>query len=301
MSFFNVVDIIMRYSCIANNHFSYILTLDEFRNQYEEKTRPSFVKITTITMVSKYHQPIDIQRLRGIFEKITELRWRRGNSRSARPITWSLGSAVFYNQITLRCVDEYNSTKSVKIFPNGSIQCAGCTSLFDCQRIINQLSQMLRRFVGVSVPAEQFRVVMINSNFSLNRELNLIAVYRHFVNLGHGFLVSFEPERYSAVKIKFQCATEMKQITASIFATGKVIITGATTLKEIAFGYNVICSTIEANPSLVVRDSSKMDVFDKYMGYDATSFIRALREKGHQSWMRTIENKQINFSACNNN
>lgn len=285
----------MGYSSIANNHFSYILTLDEFRNQFDAETRPSYVKITTITMVSKFEQAIDIKRLRGIFEKMQSLQWKRGRSRSDKRITWSLGNAVFYNQITLRCVDEYNSTKSVKIFPNGSIQCAGCTSLFDCQRVIDQLKQMLRRLLGVTVPVDQFRVVMINSNFSLNRELNLISVYKHFVGIGDGFTVSFEPERYSAVKIKFQCATEMKQITVSIFATGKVIITGATTLKEIAFGYNVICSTIDANPSLTVRRTEKRDVFDRYMGYDTSTITRALRASGYQSWVRTIENKGITF------
>lgn len=293
----------MGYSSIANNHFSYILTLDEFRNQFPEERRPSYVKITTITMCSKFQQAVDIQRIRRVFEKITHLRWKRRGSRSDKHVTWSLGNAVFYNQITLRCVDEYNSVKSVKIFPNGSIQCAGATSLFDCQRIIEQLTQILRRFAGVStVPADEFKVVMINSNFSLNCELNLIAVYRHFADLGHGFTVSFEPERYSAVKVKFKCAEEMKQITASVFATGKCIITGACTLKEIAFGFNVIASTIDANPSLVVRriEDEDKDVFDAYMGYKTRDVVRALRDRGHQSWVRTIENKQINFSSYNN-
>lgn len=291
----------MRYPAIANNHFSYILTLDEFRNAFAPETRPSYVKITTITMVSKFQQTIDIHRLRGIFEKLRTWRWKRRGSHSDKHVTWCLGNAVFYNQITLRCVDEYNSVKSAKIFPNGSIQVAGCTSLFDCQRIIDQLSQMLRVLLGVSVRADEFRVVMINSNFSLNRELNLMAVYRHFAYLGHGFSVSFEPERYSAVKVKFKCAEEMKQITASVFATGKVIITGACTLKEIAFGFNVIASAIDGEPSLVVRKSKSVDVFDRYMGYRTADIVRALRQSGHQSWVRTVENKQINFSACNNN
>lgn len=292
----------MRYSSIANNHFSYILTLDEFRNQFTQGVvQPSYVKITTITMISRFEQPLDIHRVRGVFEKLGELRWRHKGSRSKKEIRWSLGNAVFYNQVTLRCVDEYNSVKSVKIFPNGSIQVAGCTSLFDCQRIIDQLGQMLLVVLGTKLKAEQFRVVMINSNFSLNHELNLIAVHRHFDEQGDIFSVSFEPERYSAVKVKFKPAEEMKQITASVFATGKVIITGACTLKEIAYAYNIVASTIHSNPSLAVKPTAKVDVFDRYMGYDTGKMVQALRNKGHQSWVRTIENKQINFSACNNN
>jgi len=112
----------MPYSSIANNHFSYILTLDEFRNQFTQGVvQPSYVKITTITMISRFEQPLDIHRVRGVFEKLGELRWRHKGSRSKKEIRWSLGNAVFYNQVTLRCVDEYNSVKSVKIFPNGSI------------------------------------------------------------------------------------------------------------------------------------------------------------------------------------
>ena len=52
------------YSAIANNSFSYILTVDEFRNELPEETRPSWIKITTITMVSSFIQDIDIKKLR---------------------------------------------------------------------------------------------------------------------------------------------------------------------------------------------------------------------------------------------
>ena len=50
------------YSAIANNSFSYLLTLDEFRKELPDETRPSWIKITTITMVSSFIQTIDIKR-----------------------------------------------------------------------------------------------------------------------------------------------------------------------------------------------------------------------------------------------
>jgi hypothetical protein len=58
------------YSAIANNSFSYLLTLDEFRKDLPEETKPSWIKITTITMVSSFAQEIDIKRLRSIFENL---------------------------------------------------------------------------------------------------------------------------------------------------------------------------------------------------------------------------------------
>jgi hypothetical protein len=58
------------YSSIANNSFSYLLTLDEMRKAIPEEIRPSWVKITTITMVSSFDKAIDIKKLLGVFERI---------------------------------------------------------------------------------------------------------------------------------------------------------------------------------------------------------------------------------------
>ena len=65
------------YSTIANNSFSYLLTLDEIRKDLPDETRPSWIKITTITMVSSFMQQIDIKRLRGLFEEIGSYKMRR--------------------------------------------------------------------------------------------------------------------------------------------------------------------------------------------------------------------------------
>ena len=46
------------YRSLANNTFSYILTLDEFRNEIPIEYRPSWVKLTTITMISKFQQDL---------------------------------------------------------------------------------------------------------------------------------------------------------------------------------------------------------------------------------------------------
>ena len=68
------------FSSIANNSFSCLLTLDEIRNSLPEEIRPSWVKITTITMVSSFIQQIDIKKLRETFEKIGSYRLKREGS-----------------------------------------------------------------------------------------------------------------------------------------------------------------------------------------------------------------------------
>jgi len=283
------------YSSIANNSFSYLLTINDFRNQLPEEFKPSWIKITTITMVSSFVQEIDIDRLRTTFERIGSYKMRRQGSKMDG-IEWKLKPTTFYNQVTLTYHDTY-STKSVKVFPNGSIQVAGCCDLFDCKRIITQLIFIFKNFLGMTntAPVESFRVVMINSNFSLNYNINLMQVSDWFERYNDIFKVSFEPDRYSAVKIKFKPAHDMKEITCSIFSTGKIIITGAETLKEIAFGYNIINQHINENPRIRVSRTTETDVFDIFLGYRCDPFVKVLKERGFESWMKTISNRQINF------
>ena len=284
------------YSAIANNSFSYLLTVDKFRNELPEETRPSWIKITTITMVSSFVQEIDIKKLRYVFEKLESFKLRRTNSKNEGGFEWKLKPTTFYNQVTLTYHDNY-STKSVKVFPNGSIQVAGCCDLFDCKRIITQLTYIFKTFLGMEIqmPVDSFRVVMINSNFSLNYNINLMRVARHFEDHPDIFKVSFEPDRYSAVKIKFQPAQDMKEITTSIFSTGKIIITGAETLKEIAFAYNIINQHINDDPQIRVSPTEEKDVFNVFLGHKCEPMVECLKKKGFNSWVQTITNRQINF------
>jgi TATA-box binding protein (TBP) (component of TFIID and TFIIIB) len=288
------------YPSITNNSFSYLVSLDEFRNEIPEDIRPSWVKLTTITMISSFKKDINIQKIRQMFEKVTPIAIRKVGSKMTEGREWVLKPTTFYNQITLSYTDQY-STKSIKIFPNGSIQVAGCTHLPNCKHIIKQLSVLFRICLGDEyvVPHDTFRVVMINSNFSLNWNINLMRTANHFENYSDVFKVSFEPDRYSAVKVKFKPAEDMKEVTASIFSTGKIIITGAETFKEIAFAYNVINQHINTDPSIRVSrvDPSKMEVFDRdtLSGQNITDFINKLKTMNIKSWKRTITNRQINF------
>jgi TATA-box binding protein (TBP) (component of TFIID and TFIIIB) len=282
------------FSEIANKSFSYILTLDEFRNSISEEHRPSWIKITTITMVSKSTVTIDIHKLREIFNKLGSIKVKIKGCKS-EGFEWKLKPTTFYNQITLGYVDQY-TTKSIKVFPNGSIQVAGCSDLFDCMRIIGQLSFLFKELLQMEnpVPIDSYKVVMINSNFSLNYNVNLIRIAEHFASNGI-FNVSFEPDRYSAVMVKFKPASDMKEVSVSIFSTGKIIVTGAETLKEIVYTYNIINSHINSNPRLKVSKTTETDVFETFLGYKFADWIPILRKKGFKSWTFTRVNDKINF------
>jgi len=282
------------YSSIANSTFSYVLTLAKFRKHMS--VPPSWVKITTITMVSKCLGTIDIQTLRNRLTELGPIFIKRKNS-SSSGFEWKYRpSTKFYNQATIGYTDEY-STKSIKVFPNGSIQVAGCSDLFDCQRVIQQLVFLLKLVLNIKreISTSSFRVVMINTNFSLNFNINLIALFNHFAKESL-FNVTFDPDRYSAVKIKFKPASDMKQVTVSIFSTGKIIVTGAQTLKEIAYAYNIINRHIETDISRIrVSQSETADVFDIFLGYKFDDLVEKLPQIGFRPWSENKENNQINF------
>ena len=286
------------YSSIANNTFSYFLTLNAFREKIKRdhpEIEPSWIKLTTITMISQFKRDIDIPFLKAYFDKQNMIKLTN-TKKKTRTFNWTRKETTFFNQISL-IYEDHHSTKSVKVFPNGSIQVAGCADLFDCKRVIRQSSYMFSKILGKEyiIPEDSFRVVMINSNFSLNKNLNLIETARKFEDV---FKMSFEPDRYSAVKVKFRPAEDMKEITTSIFSTGKIIITGAETLKEIAFAYNIIVSHIlEHKKSLITTDIDplKKEVFDVASGYNINDIIKEARNLGQKSWVDTIKNKQINF------
>jgi hypothetical protein len=108
-------------------------------------------------MVSSFVQEIDIKKLRHVFEKLESFKLRRTNSKNEGGFEWKLKPTTFYNQVTLTYHDNY-STKSVKVFPNGSIQVAGCCDLFDCKRIITQLTYIFKTFLGMKIqmPVDSF-------------------------------------------------------------------------------------------------------------------------------------------------
>ena len=257
--------------------FRYILTLAKIKTGCPTS---SWVRITTITMIAKLGQDIDLAAFR---EKFTPVHVRPKGS-TAKGFEWTMKKTTFYNQVTIGYKDQY-SQKSVKIFPNGSVQVAGCADLFDCHRIMRQLCFIVNKTLGTEIEAEQLvrsvAVKMINTNFSLNSSVNLNKVIQRFADRPE-FRVSFDPDRYSAVKVKFEPRPGTKQVTASIFSTGKIIVTGAQTLEEIALAYKTLNANLDQ--SVRLSPSEKKDTFGVIMGHTFLDWVPVLQAKGIKAW-----------------
>jgi len=263
------------------NTFEYIQSLSDIRKGLTggELPDPSWVRITTITMCSKFLEDIDLPKFRENFKKLETVTVRRKGSKFGG-FEWRMADTAFYNQVTIGYRDAY-SRKSIKIFPNGSIQVAGCSDLLDCRRILRQLSFILKVVLGSEhdIPVDKVDVKMINTNFSLNSSVNLnkiIVALGSSVKLPYGkFKVTYDPDRYSAVKVKFVPGEGMKQVTASIFSTGKIIVTGAQTLTEIAQAYSILNQNLR-DPAIYVKTVSTPETFDTILGAKFDEWVAVL-------------------------
>ena len=226
-------------------------------------------------MLCKFLQEINLDKVREAFAD-GPIRIRRKGTLT-NGFSWSIRETTFYNQVTIAYEDNY-SNKSIKVFPNGSFQVAGCSDLRDCKRIVHQLTFLMQHILELTLPTKDFRVVMINTNFSLNSHVDLSKVIDVLEDSKDPeFVVSFNPDRYSAVKAKFRPAENTKQVTSSIFSTGKIIITGAETLREIALAYDVLNEKLQTTK---IGDTIKEDTFDIIKGVKFDNLVKELRAQG---------------------
>ena len=221
------------------------------------ETKPSYLSVTTITSTFKVNTEIDVQDLK---QKMKENPFTIKKKGGSSVLVWSIKENKFFNQITAEYIDRF-SKKSIKFFPNGSIHVTGCSDLVDCHRVMNQVKFCIKHYTKKEVSCHDFKVLMINANFTMNHMLNLGTVSTRAETMG--CTVSFKPEIYSAVKLKFVPGPDMKKITASVFSSGCVLITGAKTLEEITASYKFLIGMLRSS---CMRPNITTKKFKKFMG-----------------------------------
>lgn len=276
------------YTQVANTSFSYLLTVQEIKDRFPSNDITSYPRLITITLVANAGRELDIQAFRSNMKPI-----KICIEGASDGYEWDIKETQFFNQVTLTYKDKL-SNKSIKLFSNGSIQVAGCTDLFDCNRIIKQIVLIIKEILDVEVSIDTFRICMINANFQFNRDVNLRECAKHF-NSHSMFKTTFSEDKYAAVKIKFKPAEDMKQMTASIFSTGKVILSGAQTLKEIALGYSTIVQYAHMHQRMLedVQDDKKF--MRSFLGFEMDEWVEQLKTRNFKSWEFTEVNNPVNF------
>lgn len=246
----------------------YILRVGEIRSSLPNT--PSWLRITTITMIGReICGAIKAQEVRNLFKRIGSIKINNG-------FEWTVQKAKkgsqFYNCVYIGYTDAY-SRKHVKLFKNGSVQIAGCSSILDCQFVVAQLKVLLPVILNRDIDMEwsDFDVVMINATFNVSQKLHLFHVARDLHEKDE-FDVQYDPESYHALSMRFKATTD-KKVYAKLFTTGSVQISGAKTLMDCAEAYRIVN---EATLNHRVGEANQKDQKDIIFGYPFEDWIKKL-------------------------
>lgn len=152
-------------------------------------------------------------------------------------------TAVFFNQITLR-----HGTKSVKVFYNGSMHVTGCTSPMQFADIASAVCAFMANVAGVetvdgdsNVRVTGFDIQMINLNFGAGSQLHLQSLRDRCA--ARGYQASYDSDMYPGLNIKVPVGD--RHATILMFKSGKVIITGAKSARELEEAHTLITAMLD--------------------------------------------------------
>jgi TATA-box binding protein (TBP) (component of TFIID and TFIIIB) len=161
----------------------------------------------------------------------------------------------FYNCTTITY--KTFTTKSVKVFSNGTLQITGVTSLSEALKTINIIINILK-LSGESIISgeptitnmKKLSVEMINSNFNFKKEIDLKQLRTIMKN--QNFDVTYDPDTYPGINAK------INNISVFIFGTGNIVITGAKSLKCIENTIKIISNLLIGNPRVHLKEGKGM-------------------------------------------
>lgn len=276
--------------------FQFILTIDDLRRRFREEDRPSWLNITTITVDIKAGQPIDICKLRQVMLDNEPIVLRAGES--GPRFTWTSATSRFAkaSQVSMRLHDARGGKgKSIKVFKNkeGTVHVTGARDLFECEMIATQVTQNILNHFGlvespICLPV-QYTTPMINGNFSLGYGVDLKKLEAHLMAFDGLFEPNFTPDVYAALKVKFYSTDgDSRRLTASIFGSGKSIIAGARSLKQLSWGYKVIVDAVASAEHALMREHRVEKQEDVFLGHEVNGLCAELRRRGLTSWDEII-------------
>lgn len=199
----------------------------------------------------------------------------------------------FDNQVTLVFrINDISQSVNLKVFSNGNIQITGIKEIEQGRRCIQDVIDMVKMTPGcvrentmLGSPLN-YRIHMINSNFSMGFLLSRERFFKHMRTNLPLHICSYEPCIYPGVKISYmhniiqdpkgqymqrgictcdipsrgkrenlrakQCALCAK-ITIAVFQSGSVIITGATEYEHLRIAHTFIHAVLQDARSTIER------------------------------------------------
>lgn len=231
--------------------------LDFMSKVYENK---HVVNISTITLICNLNvEKIDIKQFTEMFSKPNvQVKISKSNKEYELSKRGKV-KKTFFNQVSLNYHDI--SKKSIKIFSNGKLQITGLSSFYECTLVVKMVIKWLQEiFTEESIELVNAYIGMINSNFSMKKNLDLINL-NTILNRNDNIMSIYNPESYPAINMKMQTNVseyvndQTPSISIFIFGTGNIVITGGKKLQDIITAYTFIVNTINTNESYVTKNT----------------------------------------------
>lgn len=191
----------------------------------------------------------------------------------------------FYNS-SFVIIKEYPDVEPInmKIFMNGGVSMAGCKRVEDGYNAVNILLNHIRKCPEIynadaaykgnpdELKVTDYKITLINSGYYAGFRLDGTK-FQDIIMDKYDLFASFDPLIYPGVKISYMwnnkkedndgrcnCSTlcinkkgECKEITIAVFGSGKIIITGANTKKQLDDSFNFISTVLRRHYFELIR------------------------------------------------
>lgn len=200
----------------------------------------------------------------------------------------------FYNAYIFNWQTKYQYTKvvSVKIFPNGKIQVAGCKTLMSCAYIIRKCINKLVPFMEElnTYNLNDIKIGMINSDFKLKNQINITKLCdllnENLVDLNGNFQsVVYQPIKYPAINTKFITNDNIldynnhvykhgikkkykNNLSILFFRSGSIIITGGNNISDYLYVYKYLLELFCNNFNIFIKNCREQQHMDQHHNQD---------------------------------
>lgn len=204
---------------------------------------PSDLMISTITMYCKpcsIDKKIDVMDFRLFIEKENMIPEKYCIKEPKK------GKRAFRNCIIFSA-EQPSRKVAIKVFSNLSLHITGVKTINDAIEITKPIWECLALYMSIQeFDMSEFQIQMINSNFSINKSLDLQKMKSTMECSCHHMIVH-NKETHPGLVVKFQSEQSNQKVTIIVFTSGNIIITGAKNATDLYEAYCFITNFIDNN------------------------------------------------------
>lgn len=235
------------------------------------------LEISTMTLCCNFNSHLDLDTLADLY---TESVKYAPNAKKTTKTKKSSKNDCFYNSLLMTVSTKYQSPNrvSVKFFPNGKLQIAGCKTIRSCCYVIRKSFERLRKndcFIDSEPMISDCKIVMINSDLKLNNYINqqemTEVLSKQTTDKNFNFIqVVYQSWKYPGINAKFIPDNRLMEysshvlsnnkskikgvISLLIFRPGSIIITGGNNLADYIAARDTLLNIIEKNKHVIYVD-----------------------------------------------